>query len=154
MGRPVEWTESRIAWWAAKVKRYTSETDIPIVAEFAYQNGILRQTLYEHEGFSDAIKGLIAKKEANLERLALEGTVDKSMAIFSLKQLGWSDKREIEHFGTVVERVYRLTDADDSRTDPDVAEAAEADIEPTQIHRSDRRGGERQDAGRRDTGHV
>ena len=44
---------------------------------------------------------LIAKKEAQLERLALEKQIDSRMAIFSLKQLGWKDKAELEHTGNV-----------------------------------------------------
>jgi hypothetical protein len=39
----------------------------------------------------------IAKKEGALERMALEGKVNTSMAIFSLKQLGWKDTHEQTH---------------------------------------------------------
>jgi predicted CopG family antitoxin len=64
-----------------------------------------RQKLYEfaekNEEFNDTIKELIDKKEAQLERLALEKGIDNTMAIFSLKQLGWKDRTETEHTGTV-----------------------------------------------------
>jgi hypothetical protein len=78
-----------------KLEKYIEETDIPIVAEFAYLNKIRRQFLYESALLSDAIKRLVDKKEAQLERKGLKGEIDKTMAIFSLKQLGWSDKQEI-----------------------------------------------------------
>lgn len=77
------------------LKKYLEETDIPIVAEFAYKNHIRRQLLYENKILSDTIKELIDKKEAQLERMALDNDVDKTMAIFSLKQLGWRDKQDI-----------------------------------------------------------
>ena len=50
---------------------------------------------------SYAIKRLMLKKEAQLEKLALKGKIDKTMAIFSLKQIGWRDKHEIEHSGNL-----------------------------------------------------
>ena len=46
--------------------------------------------------FSTLLKKCIAKKEANLEKGALTGKLNPSMAIFSLKQLGWRDKKEEE----------------------------------------------------------
>lgn len=92
MGRPVEYTEERKAEIEAKLEEYIESTEIPIVAEFAYKNNIRRQRLYEH--FPDTLKKLIEKKESALERLALEGGVNTTMAVFSLKQLGWSDKTE------------------------------------------------------------
>lgn len=79
----------------AKLEKYINETNIPIVAEFAYLNKIRRQFLYENKELSDAIKTLIDKKEAQLERGGLDKTIDKTMAIFSLKQLGWKDVQEV-----------------------------------------------------------
>jgi len=79
----------------AKIEKYIKETDIPIVAEFAYLNEKRRQTLYDHPLLSDAIKKLIEKKEFALERQGLENKVNTGMAIFSLKQLGWTDKQEV-----------------------------------------------------------
>ena len=78
-----------------KLIKYINETDIPIVAEFAYQNDIRRTFLYENAVLSDTIKKLIDKKEAQLERKALDKEIDKTMAIFSLKQLGWRDIQEV-----------------------------------------------------------
>ena len=81
--------------------KYINDTDIPIVSEFAYQNNIRRALLYENKVLSYTIKGLIDKKEAQLERKALDGDVNITMAIFSLKQLGWKDRQEIEHSGSI-----------------------------------------------------
>jgi hypothetical protein len=73
---------------------YIAEVEIPIVAEFATLQGVSREFLYSNEEFSDAIKRCTFKKEAALERMALTGKVNVSMAIFSLKQLGWTDRAE------------------------------------------------------------
>jgi hypothetical protein len=78
------------------LKDYIENTDIPIIAEFAYMNHLRRALLYENEILSYTIKTAIDKKEAQLERKALEGDIDKTMAIFSLKQLGWKDRQEFD----------------------------------------------------------
>lgn len=44
---------------------------------------------------STCIKRLVDAKEYMLERKGLEGTIEKTMAIFSLKQLGWKDRQEV-----------------------------------------------------------
>ncbi len=91
-GRARKYTKEYLAEIIEKLDHYIDETPIPVVAEFAYQNKIPRQALYRYEELSDTIKRLIDKKEAQLERLALKGEISQSMAIFSLKQLGWTDK--------------------------------------------------------------
>jgi hypothetical protein len=101
MGRPVKYDDKKLEEIRALFAEYIENTDIPIVAEFAYQNKIPRQKLYEFEALNDTLKGCIDKKEAQLERMGLRGEVDKTMAIFSLKQLGWSDKQQVEHSGGV-----------------------------------------------------
>ena len=95
-GRPVEWTDERKAALLAAFLAYIEESDIPIIAEFAYKNGIHKQRLYEFSEFADAIKLCTTKKEAALETMGLSRDIDTTMAIFSLKQLGWRDKQEIE----------------------------------------------------------
>jgi hypothetical protein len=97
VGRPKEWTPERINALIVLIEQYTEETEIPILAEFCYKNNIYKQLLYDMPEFSDSIKKLISKKEAQLERKALTGEVNVTTAIFSLKQLGWRDKQEIEH---------------------------------------------------------
>lgn len=99
MGRPRKLTDERVSELLGLLEEYIRDTDIPILAEFAYQNNIDRATLYDYDEFSTLRKALIAKKEAQLERMGLAGEVDRTMAVFSLKQLGWSDKQQLQHTG-------------------------------------------------------
>lgn len=78
---------------------YIQNTDIPIVSEFAYQIKVRRAYLYENENFQDLMENLLAKKEAQLEKLSLFNVVNATMAIFSLKNMGWSDRQDIEVSG-------------------------------------------------------
>jgi len=97
MVRPREWDRAELL---EALLQYIELTDIPIVAEFAYQHGVQRQMLYEMSELADALKACVAKKESALERKALNGDVNVTMAIFSLKQLGWKDVQGREHSGT------------------------------------------------------
>ena len=100
-GRPVKYTKEKLEEIRQAIEDYTKKTKIPILAEFAYKNDIRRGTLYDMPELSDAIKALIDKKESQLEKLALDQKVNTTMAIFSLKQIGWKDKQEVEHTGGV-----------------------------------------------------
>lgn len=93
MARPRSRTQAQDEQLFDKFKKYINNTTLPIIAEFAYMNDIERQYLYDNQMFSTLLKKCIAKKEANLEKGALTGKLNPSMAIFSLKQLGWSDKK-------------------------------------------------------------
>jgi len=95
-GAPIKYTAAVLKKIIAKMEAYIESEQIPIVAEFAYKNNFGRQMLYEHKELSDTIKKLIAKKEANLEKMGLVGVINPTMAIFSLKQLGWRDKQDID----------------------------------------------------------
>jgi len=99
MARPKKYTSEQIEEIKEKLSHYIEKTTIPIIAEFAYQNDIPRYALYDYSEFSTLIKKLIDKKEAQLERKALNNETNYKMAIFSLKQLGWSDKQDINHEG-------------------------------------------------------
>jgi hypothetical protein len=88
-----------------KLEQYIEETEVPIVAEFAYKNGLHRQQLYDMAELSDAIKRLVTKKEAALDRKAQMGEMPMAFAIFSLKQLGWRDNQDINHSGSVSYKV-------------------------------------------------
>lgn len=96
VGRPREHDRDELL---ANLLKYIAETTIPIVSEFAYQNGLHRQQLYDMPELSDALKICITKKEAALESLGLSGAVNTTMAIFSLKQIGWRDTQSLEHTG-------------------------------------------------------
>jgi hypothetical protein len=96
MARPREWDRDALR---EELIQYVDSTEIPILAEFAHNSGVLRQYLYDLPELADAIKACVEKKEFALERKALNGTVNCSMAIFSLKQLGWTDKIDQTHKG-------------------------------------------------------
>ena len=98
-GRPRNLSNERIAELQDKFEEYIRETPVPIIAEFAYLNDVLRESLYDYPEFSTLIKKCVAKKEAQLERGALQNSLNTTMAIFSLKQLGWRDKQEHEISG-------------------------------------------------------
>ena len=94
VGRPPKISEEDMPELVQKFADYIDDNDIPILAEFAYKNDLTRPWLYDQEEFSTLIKKCIDKKEVALERGTLTGTLNAPMAIFSLKQLGWSDKQE------------------------------------------------------------
>lgn len=87
----------------AKINAYTDECvdgtkiKIPIAKECYLNNGWdcdYVGKLSRQEGNEDllrAIKRLLATKEVLLEQLSYSGRVDRTFAIFSLKQLGWTD---------------------------------------------------------------
>lgn len=85
------------------VDAYLENTSLPIVAEYAQINHITADYLYElarketAEGrpeLSRSIKRITDQKAIVLEKGALIGKFSSSMAIFSLKQLGWRDRPE------------------------------------------------------------
>ena len=79
---------------AKKLQEYIDANDVPIVAEFAYLNGVSKGRLYEMPELAELIKKATTKKEAALERGTLNGSLCVPMAIFSLKQLGWRDNKQ------------------------------------------------------------
>ena len=96
-GRPVVWTPELISSTKEKLEKYIDESDIPVLADFCTKEKVLRQRLYEIPELSDTIKLLTQKKEANLELGCLSNAINPTMAIFSLKQLGWKDRQEVEN---------------------------------------------------------
>ena len=82
-----------------QIDLYLKNTKIPILKELCYEQDwdydyfmVLRG---RDEEVDRSIKKLINRKEAQLEKLGLLGEIDKTMAVFSLKQLGWKDKQEV-----------------------------------------------------------
>ncbi len=94
---------------AKEFEKYIEETDIPIIAEFAYQHNVYHEFFYDHDEFSTLLKKARDKKIAQLEKLALEGKVNVTMAIFSLKQLGWTDKKNVDIEGSLL---FKVVDRD------------------------------------------
>lgn len=101
--RPTEYTEEVTTEIINKLEEYIANTDIPIFSEFCYKNKYSREYLYElsrreepiYKTLSYSIKNCAVKKEAALERGGLNNSINTTMAIFSLKQLGWKDKQDI-----------------------------------------------------------
>ena len=118
-GRPPIYTAKKKKEIIDKLEKYIEQTAIPIVAEFAYQNDIRKSTLYDFEEFSHSMKKLIAKKEAQLEKLALAGKVNPTFAIFSLKQVGWSDKMQTENVNVNKTKVIVIEGGDGDSGDGD-----------------------------------
>jgi len=92
VGRPPKISEIDMPELVRKFSDYIDENDIPIIQGFCWRNGISKNYLYDRQEFSELLKKAIAKKEEALELKALAGEVNSTMAIFSLKQLGWKDK--------------------------------------------------------------
>lgn len=101
VGRPRKLKKKDIKEITEKFWAYIKATEVPIVSEFAYTHEVSRDDLYNYPEFSTVLKACTTKKESQLERLGLMGEVNTPMAIFSLKQLGWSDKQETKHSGGV-----------------------------------------------------
>src|SRR3990167_4371638 len=93
MARPREIDRAKLL---AALENYIKKTDVPILAEFALTQNILREQLYEMDELAYAIKKCAAKKEVGLERAALSGDAPVAFVCFSLKQLGWRDTPQIE----------------------------------------------------------
>lgn len=100
-GRPREYTPGVIEDIKEQMDEYIAQTPVPIFAEFCDKYGYLRTYLYEIKELSDSIKKMMQKKEVALEKGALTGKLNTAMAIFSLKQMGWSDKQEVKHDGGI-----------------------------------------------------
>ncbi|NCC44908.1 MAG: hypothetical protein EOM18_15315 [Clostridia bacterium] len=98
-GRPRKYTKKRMREINDYIREYTQREEIPTVAGCACELKMHRQQMYEYPEFSDAIKELVTKKEKVLETGALTGHLNSTMAIFSLKQIGWKDKQEHEVSG-------------------------------------------------------
>ena len=100
-GRPRKYSAEEIEDIKTKLIEYMDTEDVPILADFAYKNDIPRQTFYDYPEFSTLVKKLMDKKEAQLEKLGLFNVINSTMAVFSLKQLGWRDKQETKITGGV-----------------------------------------------------
>ena len=101
------------------IDEYLATADPPIVAEYAHFHGITRQRLYqladENEELFDAIKRISEAKEVMLERKGLKGQYQPTMAIFSLKQLGWTDKQQEKGDDEAVNAMYAILDGLEAR---------------------------------------
>ena len=111
IGRPPKLTTDEVQRLQDELNTYINTNDVPILAEFAYQNSIRREDLYNYNEFETLRKKAIDKKESNLERLSLEGKINPAVAIFSLKQLGWRNEPPVPDQNQVIR--VEITDDDD-----------------------------------------
>lgn len=95
-GRPNKYTPERLKEIVQMLTEYIDNTEMPILAEFGYKNNIDSKHLYDYSEFTDLLKKAIQKKAVYLERKALGNDVNVTQAIFSLKQIGWSDKKKVD----------------------------------------------------------
>lgn len=101
MARPRRKSDKQLIDDVDKYLKEVEENDeIPQVIRFARRNGMTKQALYYRAQMSqellDSIKRIVEEKELILEEGALKGKYQPSVAIFSLKQLGWRDKPEVK----------------------------------------------------------
>lgn len=82
----------------SKIDEYIKTEERPTLAGLAYHLGINRQTLYnykERPEFLDIIKSATDYIESQYEQRLIYGTNPTGL-IFALKNMGWSDKKEVE----------------------------------------------------------
>lgn len=82
------------------------QKEVPILKEvfvkkgwdYLYVTQILNGRLLEakDDRLDISIKNLTNAKEYMLERLGLKGKINATMAVFSLKQLGWRDQQQVD----------------------------------------------------------
>lgn len=82
------------------IKKYTEDTEYPILKELCYKKhynyDYVMQLQRDDEELSQSIKELLYKKETFLEKNGVLGNLSNTMAVFSLKQLGWKDNVEVK----------------------------------------------------------
>lgn len=81
------------------------ELNPPTISGLALHLGFSNRTsLYEYEKeseFSDTIKTARSRCEEFIESNGMSGNIPPAVAIFSLKNYGWTDKQEVEHSGNM-----------------------------------------------------
>ena len=91
---------------------YTEQTEYPILKELCYLKhynyDYVMQLQRANEDLSQSIKELLYKKESYLEREGIKGNLAQTMAVFTLKQLGWRDNIEVK-----AENTNRITIVND-----------------------------------------
>ena len=79
---------------------YTKRTEYPILRGLCYLKhynyDYVMQLQRADEELSQSIKELLYKKESYLEREGIKGNLAQTMAVFTLKQLGWRDNIEVK----------------------------------------------------------
>lgn len=115
--RPVKYTYKYKLELLKKLVEYIETEDYPTVPDFCRKNKISKQRIYEFASdkslnkddlgkeplgkyFSDAIQKMVNNQEAFIEDNAINNKIPLAFAIFKLKQLGWTDRQQVEHSAT------------------------------------------------------
>ena len=97
-----------------KIDEYINKNKngVPILKECCLLNDwpydYVMQLQRENPLLAQSTKKLLSWKEVNLEKFALTGKVEKTMAIFSLKQLGWKDKQDNDENEDMLKKLTEL----------------------------------------------
>lgn len=97
-GRPREYDRDQIA---LEFEKYIQTEAIPLCDDFCDKNEIPPSTFAEWPEVRLLVDRCKGKARVGLLRLALRGKVKESVAIFALKNLGMTDRQNIEHSGAV-----------------------------------------------------
>lgn len=120
MARPVS-EKYKIDFVIKTMNDYIDNTELPIFKEVCYQNKWDTARIYqlgnENEELLDTIKALTNKKETELERGGLTGKYSATMAVFSLKQLGWKDKQEVDIASSIDSVNIKVDTVDEKQID-------------------------------------
>ena len=120
MARPVS-EKYKIDFVIDTINNYIDNTELPIFKEVCYLNDWNPDRIYqlsqESEELLCAIKKCHCKKEVELEKGALTGKYNATMAVFSLKQLGWKDKQEIDVASNIDSVSVKVDTVDEKQID-------------------------------------
>lgn len=77
-------------------RQVARDGDVPTMTALALFLGVSRKTLHNYVGrYSDILEMAKARVEASLEQRLVSGKGSTQGVMFSLKQMGWTDKQEI-----------------------------------------------------------
>ena len=110
MARPISTSKYDVDEICRALDSYTEQClkqkEVPILKEVFVKKGwnynyitiTLNGRLLEEgdERLETSIRNLIDAKEYMLERLGLKGKINTTLAVFSLKQLGWRDQQQVD----------------------------------------------------------
>lgn len=115
--KPIRYTYEYKLKLLRKLVEYIETEEYPTVPDFCRKHRIYKQRLYEFANekslnkddlgkepigqyYSDCLKRMANNQEAFIEDNAVNNKVPLAFAIFKLKQLGWTDRQQIEHSAT------------------------------------------------------
>jgi hypothetical protein len=94
--KPSRYPPSVLKELREKFEAYIEFARLPTIHRFAYDNKITRSCIYDYPNyFEDLHERLIDKQVANSIENGANGTMNSGMAIFLLKQHGFSDRKDL-----------------------------------------------------------